>query len=489
MMIAMPITSTASETVLSQYKVGDIITFGSYPQSKVTDSETIESLNNIDKTWISYDYFISSGEWYLSNKIKTSDFMKYADISYNGIQYRAVTFSAYRTYFWGYFQDMYQQDNGYYKDNIYYFKYEPLQWRILDPDEGYVMCTKAIDAQAYQYFVFQGDHYELPLDNCYNNESCTDYASDWGTSSIREWLNNYFYKTAFNENEKNQIGFSFLESLSRYDQSTYDKIFLISESDAKNSKYGFNTSSDKSLAREIQPTDYALCQGCYCNSYGGTEKNNNTYWWTRTPRSSFDVFGIDPIGRTMDPYEVKTAYMGVVPAFKFISILATPEIYKTSFDNQGANTTGTTVLWYKYNTVENGVYYYYDQLCTRPFDGYQIVCPKKNGYIFGGYFTGKNGTGTQYVKFDGTCIYNMYKIAESRTLYAYWIDSKDNFGDINADGSVNSSDALLALQHSVGQINLTDDKFIRGDVTKDNQINSSDALKILQYSVGQIDKF
>lgn len=62
-------------------------------------------------------------------------------------------------------------------------------------------------------------------------------------------------------------------------------------------------------------------------------------------------------------------------------------------------------------------------------------------------------------------------------------------GDVNADENINSSDALLILQHSVGQITLTGDRFTRADVTKDKIVNSSDALKILQYSVGQINKF
>lgn len=62
-------------------------------------------------------------------------------------------------------------------------------------------------------------------------------------------------------------------------------------------------------------------------------------------------------------------------------------------------------------------------------------------------------------------------------------------GDINADSTVNSSDALMALQHSVGLKTLTGNQFTRGDAVKDGVINSSDALRILQYSVGQITKF
>ena len=59
-------------------------------------------------------------------------------------------------------------------------------------------------------------------------------------------------------------------------------------------------------------------------------------------------------------------------------------------------------------------------------------------------------------------------------------------GDVNRDGKINSTDALMVLQHAVGQTKLTGDAKTAADVTKDGTINSSDALKILQYSVGNI---
>lgn len=55
-------------------------------------------------------------------------------------------------------------------------------------------------------------------------------------------------------------------------------------------------------------------------------------------------------------------------------------------------------------------------------------------------------------------------------------------GDVNSDGSTNSSDALAVLQYSVGIIDTINEKY--ADVNEDKSINSSDALIILQISVG-----
>ncbi|MEG1939535.1 MAG: transglutaminase domain-containing protein [Eubacterium sp.] len=62
-------------------------------------------------------------------------------------------------------------------------------------------------------------------------------------------------------------------------------------------------------------------------------------------------------------------------------------------------------------------------------------------------------------------------------------------GNIEPDNAINASDALLALRHSIKEITLINDQFIRGDVNKDGKINASDALMILRYSVKEISIF
>lgn len=55
-------------------------------------------------------------------------------------------------------------------------------------------------------------------------------------------------------------------------------------------------------------------------------------------------------------------------------------------------------------------------------------------------------------------------------------------GDINGDGTVNSSDALAVLRYAVGYEVKMDPYW--GDLTGDNNINSSDAQRILKIAVG-----
>ena len=144
--------------MLFRSSVGDIITFGSYPQSEVikeSDSATYAKLEAAAKNWVSYRYYSGNDNY---GSMQPGDWMKYADITLGGEKYRAVRFTQYRPYgtkdsFSS--DDSYQDDNGYYLNNIYYFKYEPLKWQVLDPKTGLVLSKSIINSQAYSNTIYK----------------------------------------------------------------------------------------------------------------------------------------------------------------------------------------------------------------------------------------------------------------------------------------------------------------------------------------------
>ena len=63
------------------------------------------------------------------------------------------------------------------------------------------------------------------------------------------------------------------------------------------------------------------------------------------------------------------------------------------------------------------------------------------------------------------------------------------YGDVDANGKVDSSDARMVLQASVNKIELTDTQKAAADVDGNAVVDSSDARAILQKSVNKIDQF
>ena len=94
------IKGSAKAKYLTDYNIGDIILFGSYPQTDVTESLG-SILTPIATNWKSYNYYSGSG---VKNdgQMNSSDYMQYCDITYCNCKYRGVTFSEYRPYFTGY---------------------------------------------------------------------------------------------------------------------------------------------------------------------------------------------------------------------------------------------------------------------------------------------------------------------------------------------------------------------------------------------------
>lgn len=319
--------------IVTNSSVGDIIEFGSYPQSKVTDAELISALDSVSKSWISYGYYSGTGEW-ADGKMTAKDYMQYADVTYKGERYRAVKFTEYRPNFTGYESssvgDIYQSDNGYYTNTVYWFKFEPLEWRILDPDEGFIICERIIDAQPYNNTAYEYD------DECYRDTNKTNYANDYATSSIRHWLNDDFYNTSFISSEKSEIKITTCNNLSSYDPkydsvTTNDKVFLISYDEATNSKYGFSSDPDDfDTSRRAQGSDYAKAQGLWADNTPSSECYNQSYWWLRTP-GSYSAYACHVNVYYGDVYNygyyVNYCNFGIRPALKLdLKSVANPNI-------------------------------------------------------------------------------------------------------------------------------------------------------------------
>ena len=259
------------------YSAGDTIQFGTYPQSQVTDETLIAALDTADKVWASYGYYSGTGDE-SDGLMQPGDWMQFADFFYGGEKYRAVTFSQFRPLVVGRknLSSSMQQTNNYKKNTVYYFRYEPLTWRVLDPSTGFVLSERSVDAQPFNNTIYKDPNtYGMIF---YQAIGSSVYANDYATSSIRSWLNADFYDTAFSESQKANIQTTALnndsfdpENFPQYNSApTNDKIFLLSDSDAKSNVYF----SNDWRSRIALGTAYAACQGV-------AGKTSSTRWLLR----------------------------------------------------------------------------------------------------------------------------------------------------------------------------------------------------------------
>lgn len=336
------------------YQVGDLVSFGSYPQTEVTDSATITALNNKAPSWdswTSYGYYTGTGSY---GTMTQGDWMRYTDVTYNGSKYRGVMFTQYRPYYTcAVSSNTYQDDNGYSTNTVYWFKFEPIDWRVLDPSTGLVMCETIIDSQPYSNTIYYNRGVSNSQYAYFNDASYTNYASDYETSSIRQWLNNDFYNTAFTDSEKNEINTTTLNNDGYYtsvgttgyealdSNSTNDKIFHLSYNEVRNSNFGFSSDySDYDTARQAQGSDYAKSQGLYVYRSSGSTYNNNSNWLLRSPGDySNGSCLVSYYGGSRLSYLVHYTYIGVRPALKFnrISGISQSENLKSDKVNVNKN--------------------------------------------------------------------------------------------------------------------------------------------------------
>ncbi len=275
---------------------GQYILFGAYPKSRVEDEGLAAALTAIagalptdeaSHAWISYKYYIFDDN--------EKDFMWYRDILHEGVRYRGVYFTDYRpSDTMNTSEENRQAGNGYHPGTVYWFRYEPICWRLLDIQEGkaWLLADVCIDSQPYRNVVWENSYVK---------------------SSIRAWLNSDFLNTAFSDRERDAVCLTLITNEmededvcdgDRPGSDTLDLIHLLSLDEAAEQL--------PKSERQSTATDYALCQGISVNP-----KNGNSVWWLRTP-----YYSIEPWAHLVGSYsffdfnsgEIGSTDTGIRPA-------------------------------------------------------------------------------------------------------------------------------------------------------------------------------
>ena len=177
-----------------------------------------------------------------------------------------------------------------------YYRYnkkkEPLKWDILEEKDGkaLIITHDIIEAKAFDE----------------NN------IRNYKESSIRKWLNNEFYKTVFDDENKKKIQLTLVDNSLASTcednnpyvcEDTKDNIFLLSVSEIKTYFKSYDS-------RKASGTRYALGQGL------NVKKDGNSPWFLRSPshvNSDGQIRCVDYDG-SLYIYGAENTWMGIRPA-------------------------------------------------------------------------------------------------------------------------------------------------------------------------------
>lgn len=255
---AISASALAPASAERNYVSGEIVEYGSYPQSQVEDAAVISALDTAaaSLTWR------NMGEYATETDNDSQAYFMMTDINYDGEMYRGVRILRYRNYP-GIQDTDYQRIYGFECNTTYWFRYEPLKWRILMPEIGYAVCETIIDAKRCPYVT--------------GSENGMEYAD----SEVRQWLCGEFADVAFTQEEYDALGSLNLEN--KYDdcvctahnnelsydsaeevfaKDTDDRVFLLAYKDARS--WLFTGASDEiyeECGAYAQASDYVKALG------------------------------------------------------------------------------------------------------------------------------------------------------------------------------------------------------------------------------------
>lgn len=198
----------------------DTLYFGSYPQTHVSDPDTLAQLNALNET-DAQGYYVLDGARYLKKTATLDD----------GSMTNHVN-------------DYFDDDEDIIAGQSYYFRVDPIQWDILqETDDSYLLISSNL------------------LDGRIYDEDSNNYEN----SDIRNWLNSSFFDMAlFASPEKvlvSEVDNSLDSTLDEHNHyvgsNTFDKVFLPSVKDLNDIAYGFIDDA----SRQCALTDFARISG------------------------------------------------------------------------------------------------------------------------------------------------------------------------------------------------------------------------------------
>lgn len=228
-------------------KKGDIIEFGLYPQSIISPNVYIEKKES-DSTY----YIGSDKEKYVV--VKTEAFDDKNQKFSNGTKIE--------------------------KGEEYFFRLEPIKWEVLE--------TKGDEILLFSTLILDGHKFDK-RSNIYKD------------SEIKKWLENDLYNMAFTDEEKRMIKETLVKDQDNVLNNIFSNIFLLSESEIKNTSYGFKKGiCDDNRCK--MATDYAKAKKVLAD-----KKTQTSVYWLR----SIGDFLFGGVGCVAEKGRIESGILGI----------------------------------------------------------------------------------------------------------------------------------------------------------------------------------
>lgn len=143
---------------------------------------------------------------------------------------------------------------------------EEIEWIVLDYDEkenkSLLLSRYGLDVKSY------------------HDKSA---AITWKQCTLRKWLNNNFYNTAFNTEEQVSVLLTDVDNSPDGGDNTLDKVFLLSDAEA-NRYLNVTAGNRYNTKARVAPTAYSIALGAYTTNMETTAEGDKPgWWWLRSP--------------------------------------------------------------------------------------------------------------------------------------------------------------------------------------------------------------